>query len=166
MTSALSLLTPRTRNGRNPRHAGGAPAARLGKGDRPLTELSRLPQKASHEGVATQINGHLPQSPSVVERFGEACGRAQKTQLERPKCKQSIAEVATQIDGLFLPLTGLRQRLEELQRPLKRADSFAHSRPRARKLSRPAPIADRLVRRPGLAQDGDNAATAGNRGLK
>jgi hypothetical protein len=104
------------------------------------------------KGVATEINADLPQSPSIVERLGEACGRAEETELECPECKEGVAEVATKVDGLFLSFAGLGQRFEELQRPLKRADGFAHGRPRACELSRSAPIADRLVGKPGLAK--------------
>src|SRR6516164_583472 len=117
-----------------------------------MAEPERLPQITSHEVVATEINGQLPQSSPIVERLGEAGGRAEQAELEFTECKQGVAEIATQIDDLLLPLAGLGQRLEQLQRLLIGADGLAVGRPRACQLSRAAPIVDRLARRPGLAE--------------
>ena len=49
-------------------------ADRLGKGHRLLAEADRFARITSYIVIVTKINGHLPESPSILERLGEAFG--------------------------------------------------------------------------------------------
>ena len=130
-----------------PRHLERKIADRLGKGHRRLAEGDRFARITSHIVVVTKIDGHLPESASIVERLREPFGLAEDAEdpFEFPKRKQGVADIETKIDGLLLPLAGLGQGLDELQRLLKGADGLAIGRPRACQPTRPAPLLERLA---------------------
>ena len=55
---------------------------RLGDGLGALAERERLAQMTSHAEVVAQMDGHLAQSPLIVERLGQAFGLAEIAEFE------------------------------------------------------------------------------------
>src|SRR5882757_1251105 len=126
---------------------------RASAGRQPVVQLAEPTVHASHDGAD-------PAAPAVVVHpLGEGLGFAQT--LQRPpdfaELDQQLSQLEADIEALLQRGLALGQRLEEIQRLLEEGDGLAAGRPRACKLTRLAPIADRLARKPGLGEmAGDN----------
>ncbi len=101
----------------------------------------------------------LTPSVVVVEPLGESFGLAEV--LSKPPAFTELAQHRTQLEAEIAALLqrepALRQRLEEMQPLLEGFDSLEVGRPRACKLTRPAPILDRFACKAGLGEMmGDN----------
>ena len=91
------------------RHLERSIAERLGKNQGVLAEPERFRRMPSYPEVVAQIDGHLAESPLIVERPGQALGFAEIAvdPLEFAERKECSAKVKAKIDGLLQCLARL-----------------------------------------------------------
>ena len=94
---------------------------RLGKSLGVLAEPETFRRVTSHIEVVAHIDGHLAESPLIVERPGQAFGFAETAEdpLEFSERKECSSKIEAKIDGPLQRLAGLGQMPEGRQRLLE-----------------------------------------------
>ena len=106
-----------------PRHLERNISKRLGNGLGALAERERFRRMTGDPEVVAHIDGHLPESPLIVERPRQAFGFAETAEdpLEFSERKECSSKVEAKIDGLLQRLAGLGQMRQCRQRLLEAA---------------------------------------------
>src|SRR6266446_3040578 len=100
------------------------------------------------------MDGQLPESPLIVEYPGQAFGSVEIAEdpLEFSERMECGFQIEAKIDSPLQRLACLRQMADGGQHLLEAHHGLPVGRSRACKLTRLAPIADRLARKPGLGE--------------